>query len=281
MIKIKQKITVFNVVLSIFLLAAITVSIIKVVQSAALNPGHGWADLDDAPLPVANGGTGQTTATAAFNSLDPLTTKGNIIVHDGTNSISLGVGSNAQVLTADSAQASGVKWKTPAVYNQSVAAQTGFAVDTYLTGSSIAIPANSLQIGTRYHCVFNVVKTAAGLATPIINIRFGTNGTTADTSRGALTWSAQTAAIDEGTFEIWVTFRAVGSGTTAVIRSLGQLRHRLSITGLGTGVSEPEIALSAGFDSTVANSRIGISVNGGTSAAWTVELVQAELENLQ
>lgn len=57
MIKIKQKITVFNVVLSIFLLAAITVSIIKVVQSAALNPGHAWSTLDDAPLPTANGGT--------------------------------------------------------------------------------------------------------------------------------------------------------------------------------------------------------------------------------
>ena len=35
-----------------------------------------------------------------------------------------------------------------------------------------------------------------------------------------------------------------------------------------------------GFDSTVANSYINMSVNGGTSAAWTITLVQAELTNL-
>lgn len=168
-----------------------------------------------------------------------------------------------------------------AQYNQSVAAQgPGFATDTYLTGSSILIPASALKAGTRYKCVFNVVKTAAGVATPIINIRFGTNGSTADTSRGTLTFSAQTAVIDEGAYELYVTFRTVGSGTAAVIQSLGKLNHRLSITGLGVGVGEPEIATSGGFDSTVANSIIGLSVNGGASAAWTVNLVQATLENL-
>jgi hypothetical protein len=35
-----------------------------------------------------------------------------------------------------------------------------------------------------------------------------------------------------------------------------------------------------GFDSTVANSKIGLSINGGTSASWTVTLFQAELTNL-
>jgi hypothetical protein len=65
-------------------------------------------------LGIANGGTGQTSATAAFNALDPLTTKGDVIVHDGTNSIRLAVGSNTQVLTADSTQTAGVKWASPA-----------------------------------------------------------------------------------------------------------------------------------------------------------------------
>ena len=115
---------------------------------------------------------------------------------------------------------------------------------------------------------------------PIINVRIGTAGTTADTSRGTLTHSAQTAVIDEGTFEIFVTFRSVGSGTSAVIQSLSRLSHRLSVTGLGTGVSEPEIATSAGFNSTTSGLIIGLSVNGGTSASWTVNLVQAELNNL-
>jgi len=61
-------------------------------------------------LPIANGGTGQTTQTAAFDALSPLTTKGDLIVNDGTNDIRLAVGTNDFVLTADSTQASGVKW---------------------------------------------------------------------------------------------------------------------------------------------------------------------------
>lgn len=156
----------------------------------------------------------------------------------------------------------------------------GFASDTYLTGSSILIPAGSLQAKSMYRCRFSVTKTGAGVAAPIISPRFGTAGSTADTARGALTFAAQTAVVDEGLFEILCNFWSVGSGTAAVIRSVGTLSHRLSITGLSTDVTGMKTAASSGFDSTVANSIIGISVNGGASAAWTINLVQAELINL-
>ena len=61
-------------------------------------------------LPIANGGTGQTTAVAAFDGLAPTTTKGDLIVNDGTDNVRLPVGTDNYVLTADSAQASGIKW---------------------------------------------------------------------------------------------------------------------------------------------------------------------------
>jgi hypothetical protein len=61
-------------------------------------------------LPIANGGTGQTSQTAAFDALSPTTTKGDLIVSDGTDNIRLPVGVDNYVLTADSAQASGIKW---------------------------------------------------------------------------------------------------------------------------------------------------------------------------
>ena len=62
-------------------------------------------------LGIANGGTGQTTATAAFNGLAPGTTKGDIIVHDGTNEVRLAVGTtNGHVLQVDNTTATGVKW---------------------------------------------------------------------------------------------------------------------------------------------------------------------------
>jgi hypothetical protein len=62
-------------------------------------------------LPIANGGTGQTTAVAAFDALAPTTTKGDLIVHNGTDNVRVPVGgTNGHVLTVDSAEATGVKW---------------------------------------------------------------------------------------------------------------------------------------------------------------------------
>lgn len=77
----------------------------------------GGGQITDAALSaavgIAKGGTGQTSKTPAFDALSPTTTKGDVIVYDGTDNIRLAVGSNDQVLTADSAAASGVKWATP------------------------------------------------------------------------------------------------------------------------------------------------------------------------
>lgn len=166
-------------------------------------------------------------------------------------------------------------------HNASVANQTGFAADTYLTGSSIAIPNGRLQAKSKYRARFNVVKTAAGVVAPVLNLRFGTAGSTADTARATLTFAAQTAVVDEGFFEIDAVFRTVGSGTSAILQATGQLTHRLAATGFSTSAVSIAAGVSGtGFDSTVANSIIGLSVNGGTSAAWTVNLVDALLENL-
>jgi hypothetical protein len=61
-------------------------------------------------VPIANGGTGETTDVAAFDALAPTTTKGDIIVYDGSDNIRLGVGAHSYVLTADSTTASGLTW---------------------------------------------------------------------------------------------------------------------------------------------------------------------------
>ena len=51
---------------------------------------------------IANGGTGQTTASAAFNALSPVTTTGDLIIGNGTNSATrLGIGANNYVLTSN------------------------------------------------------------------------------------------------------------------------------------------------------------------------------------
>ena len=53
-------------------------------------------------LPIANGGTGQTTASAAFNALSPITTTGDLIIGNGANSATrLGIGASTYVLTSN------------------------------------------------------------------------------------------------------------------------------------------------------------------------------------
>jgi trimeric autotransporter adhesin len=61
-------------------------------------------------LPIANGGTGQTTKLAAFDALSPASTKGDLIAFDGTDNVRLPVGADGLVLQADSTQTTGLKW---------------------------------------------------------------------------------------------------------------------------------------------------------------------------
>jgi hypothetical protein len=61
-------------------------------------------------LAINKGGTGQTTALGAFNALSPLTAKGSILSHNGSNNVELLVGNNGQILIADSAQSAGLRW---------------------------------------------------------------------------------------------------------------------------------------------------------------------------
>ena len=59
---------------------------------------------------IANGGTGQTTAVNAFDALSPTTTKGDLIVFNGTDNVRVAVGADTFALVADSTAATGVKW---------------------------------------------------------------------------------------------------------------------------------------------------------------------------
>jgi hypothetical protein len=86
----------------------------------------GTADTNQAPVDQAAGmtngnavfatasGIETKTDTAAANAILPTTTKGDIIVNDGTNNIRLAVGStNGEALIVDSGQPSGLNYGTP------------------------------------------------------------------------------------------------------------------------------------------------------------------------
>jgi len=163
-------------------------------------------------------------------------------------------------------------------YNNSVSTQAITAnTVTYLTGS--AITTANIKAGTVVTWTISVTKTNAGTAAPAWTVKFGTNASTADTTLLSFTGAAQTAAVDTGMFTIQCTFRTVGSGTSAVLVGHYSLVHQLDSTGLSTG-NGGAFATSAGFNSTTANAFLGLTVNSGASAVWTVNQVNVKIENI-
>jgi hypothetical protein len=136
-----------------------------------------------------------------------------------------------------------------------------------------------LKPGTqlRWECIAS--KTAAGTGVPTWNIRFGTNGSVADTARVTWTGLAQTAAIDDAHIIINAIVRATGAST--VVQGGYRLSKRNGVSGFTN--DEPgdvKNAVSTGFDSTPANTVVGISVNNGTAGNWTFHIVAAQATNL-
>ncbi len=81
-------------------------------------------------LPIANGGTNASAKTAAFDNLSPLTTKGDLVGHDGSNNTRTGVGANGTFLKADSTASAGFSWDTPPGSSQATPTALG-TVKTY------------------------------------------------------------------------------------------------------------------------------------------------------
>lgn len=78
-------------------------------------------------LNIANGGTGQTTKTAAFDALAPTTTAGDLIYYNGTDNVRLAVGTTGQVLTVSGGAPAWGAAGSGTVTTASVVTANGFA----------------------------------------------------------------------------------------------------------------------------------------------------------
>jgi hypothetical protein len=135
-------------------------------------------------LPIGNGGTGQTTASTAFNALSPITTVGDLILGTGTNTAGrLAIGANSYVLTSDGTTAS---WAAPSGGVSTFSAgTTGFTPNTATTGA---------------------VTLGGTLATTN-----GGTGLTSFTTNGAV-YATSTSALTTGTLPV----ASGGSGATTL-----------------------------------------------------------------
>jgi hypothetical protein len=169
--------------------------------------------------------------------------------------------------------------------NSSTAAQTLGTGDTYLAGSDpTAFAAGRLKAASFYRCIFDMTKTAAGVAIATMTLRMGTLGTTGDAAICVFTFpSAQTAAVDNARFMVTANLRSVGAGTAAVVQGTLYIERTNTTTGFlstsGLQFMAPIRVVSSGFNSTTVT-KIGLSVNAGASSAWTTQSVQSDIKNL-
>ena len=170
-------------------------------------------------LPVGNGGTGATTFTAngilvgnstsAVAVTATMATKGHLMAGDGSGVPSmLAVGSNDEVLTADSGEATGVKWATA----QGASAASQAEMEAASSTSVYASPGRTV-----YHpgvakvwCTYNMIGTIA--ITESYNMTSLTDGGAGDC---LLTFDDDFASA--GYAGVGITQQAAGTGARAMI----------------------------------------------------------------
>jgi hypothetical protein len=163
--------------------------------------------------------------------------------------------------------------------NSSTGSQSPTAgATTYITGSNMTIPSGGLHVGTQFVWRIAASKTAAGTAASSILVKYGTNGTTADTTVITLTGATETAVADTGMITVTVTVQSVSS--TGTWTGNMTLQHNGNTGGMATVPVNVVNATSATFNDTTTNAIVGLAFTAGTSDAFTFTEVQANALNL-
>lgn len=157
--------------------------------------------------------------------------------------------------------------------NASTADQTiSAATSALLAGSTLAIPATKLKIGSVLRWKLSLTKTAAGTAANTFIVRLGTAGTISDAAILTFTLPVGTAVVDRAVIEINVTCRGPLSAS-CIFQGTLSLIHNLQITGFATIPCVVLGVTSGNVDATVANLIASVSCTTAASTVLTFQQV--------
>ena len=218
-------------------------------------------------LPIANGGTGQTTASTAFNALSPITSTGDLIIGNGTNSATrLAIGSNGYVLTSNGTTAS---WATlPTNVSSFSAGTTGFTPNTATTGAvTLSGTLNIANGGTGITSFGTGVQTALGQ-----NVT-GSGGIVLATSPTLVTPTLGVASATSIN-KVTITTPATGSTLTLADGSTLATSGAFSLTLTTTAATNVTLPTSGTLVNTAVTTLSSlVSIGTITSGTWNASVI--------
>ena len=201
-------------------------------------------------LAISQGGTGQSDKTSAFDALAPNTTKGDMIVYTGTDNVRLPVGTDGQILVADSTTTEGVKWFTST--GSGTVTSVGISPPAFLTAGSPVTSAG------------NITLTYSGTAIPITSggtglTALGTAGQVLRVNSGgtALEYGAVT-----GTGDVVGPASSVNAQIALYSGTTGKLIQTATTTGMVKATSGVIAAAVAGTDYVAPGGALGTPSSG-------------------
>lgn len=186
-------------------------------------------------LNIANGGTGQTTASAAFNALSPITSTGDLIIGNGTNSATrLAIGTSGYVLTSNGTTAS---WQASsgggATITPTTTTGTYYLVGTTSTSGTLTTASISTTSPISYNANTGVLSATS----------FSGNAATATSATTATNLAGGTVGAIHYQLAAGATAFLTGNTTTTP--------QFVTSTGTGTVAQAPTLTSSTGSGSVV------------------------------